>query len=242
METRWYGTIRYAEFFTVDMSPCSVETTKDTYDFVKSKRGVLFSSGGGDSPHLTPGWKFWATPDREVTTWDPELQQTRPLTKEEDGTYRMAELPFDPLEDAMEAEGGLGYCTICDDWMDRDDTCSHLFWGELGLTGPGYSEDVKPGSECKDSFLALVKVCRIAEDLERGLVPFRLRLDFTASMLGVESARLYVGDELIKDLMSHLDHYEGGDVSLSDGASWLRSLDEKTLEANTMTLEWLKEG
>jgi hypothetical protein len=243
METKWYGTIRYAEFFTEDMTPFSVQTTKDTYDFVESKSaGRLFSGGGGDLPHLTPGWKFWAAPDREVTTWDNKLQQTRPLTEEENSTYRMAELPFDPFENTMEAEGGIGCCTICDDWMDRDDTCQHLFWGSTGMTGPGYSEEVEPGSDCKGSFLALVKECSIAAALKLGLVPFKLRLCFTASILGVEGARLYVGDELIKDLMNHLDPYDEGEVSLSDGASWLRSLDENTVKANAMTLKWLEES
>ncbi|MFI5296648.1 MAG: hypothetical protein ACHREM_01005 [Polyangiales bacterium] len=248
--TRDHGDIVFASF--VDGAPHSVVTTKGTYDFESTARGLMFHNAGGGlrlggsiclAKWVEPkGKSFWAADGVKLTIWvggaKGRERGATPGQMHRAGK-RLRNMPSDPFRCADEAESGFSYCTICDQTFDESNLCKHLFWADYRVTGPGDAEAGRNGAgdDCKESFQALVRRCRIARTLRRGLDPFTIKLDVYGPMIGSASAILTVGGRRLFDLNDRLrdeDEFEAG-------ANWLWSLDEKTVDANAKTIRWLDE-
>ena len=242
--------------------PHSIVTSAETYDADWSRRhGALLvhysGSGhwiGDDRPYMVSGYcdpskvccRIWAAPFvtfarykkgpglKHVPVGDKALRKL--------GYERIAEPLGDPFKDCWKAEGHIVHCSICDDYMDEDSSCHHVFTAECGETdGPGsYSDD----HGAKESFLRLCAVTGITRGLRRGLVPFRLSDSQRHAVggLGPSFVDIYSAGKHLGDIARRCEGRQHIDTDeLRDGISWLFSLDKKTTKANALTKQWLDE-
>lgn len=140
-------------------------------------------------------------------------------------------------------DGRYTYCDICNEEQHEDDTCRHVFkdcncmWQGSGALR-GEEEGVKA------SFTLLVgKMPKgFAEALTAAIAKGKFYSFLVAPLIGsgghltLNGLPLGYGEAMIK-----LGESDDAD-EMGDGYKWLASLyQEKTPEANTLTLEWLKE-
>ena len=237
--------------------PHSIVTTEATWDADWSQRHeqlLVHNSGSGhwigrNDPHDVSGYsrvsppvcRIWAasfvTFSRYVSRGKSASVSDAGLLKL--GYQRIAEPLGDPFDDARECNRTV-YCSICDDRMDDDDHCGHVFSAEHDDDGPG-SENGPYGST-KESFLRMVRATGIARGLRRGLVPFKLGDSQMHALggLGPSFVHVYSRGKDLGDIARRLDgrQYLNTD-GLRDGISWLFSLDKKTKAANATTKQWL---
>lgn len=254
--TDGHGDVLYVEF--IDGKPHSVVTTESTYDFNWCERDqdlLYYDSGGGGYPGYSqdvPHWcdpegkSFWAADCVELRIkreWDHDArkyQVDENATPELLAKYQLVRLEAidDPFEDAIETEGGIRYCSVCDDHFPDDSTCNHVWWGDGGWTGPGSDDGI---GEMKEMFLRFCAIAGITRRLRKGLVPFGLQTSSRHALggLGPSFVNLYVNDKHLGDIGEKFNQY---DSSLSDAAALLFSLDEKTTEANELVKQWLDEA
>lgn len=236
-----------------DDKPCSVITTESEYDFAWCNRDneLLFhDAGGGLHPGATidvnPHHTFWAADCvdvRIVGDWDHDTDVYRvnvAATPDECARHNVTRVATlsDPFDDATEAYYGIEYCSICQDSFDRDSMCSHLFDGSNGIAGPGSDEGIK---HLKPSFLRFCAIASITRRLRHGLVPFAIDIRSMHALGGLGSSivNMRIDGTLIGDIA---EKFRGCDDELSDAASLLFALDEKTTDANALVKQWLDDA
>lgn len=252
-----HGDILYVDF--IDGKPCSVLTTESGYDFDWCKRDkelLYHASGGGIRPgkeHTITQWcdnkgkSFWAADCLRLrirTDWDHDAKSYRvdeeatPEALAKHGLKRRARIK-NPFRNANEAYYGIDYCSVCDDHFDRDSTCHHIWDGPNGQTGPGGDDGI---AGLKDCFLRFCAIAGITRRLRKGLVPFAIRTSQLHAVggLGPSFVDLYVCGKDLGDIARKFDRHDVD--GLSDAASLLFSLDEKTTSANALVRQWLDEA
>lgn len=253
ISTKTHGEILYVDF--IDGKPHSVLTTTSSFDFDWCKRDeelLFYDSGSGIRPDATQeianwcsneGKSFWAADSLRLRIrkdWNHDTraydidEEATPEALARHGLVRLASID-DPFEDATEAYYGIDYCSICEDHFDHDNKCDHIWSGVCGeMVGPGSDDGIDHMKEC---FLRFCAITGITRRLRSGLVPFDIRIRISGSLLGPSSFDLYVGKKHIGDIARRL-HAEDDD--LSDAASLLYSLDDRTVNANALIKAWLE--
>lgn len=156
MDTKEYETIDYVEYHgpNRDQPCCLITDGYRFWDFEECKLNgntYYHESGGGridrvDLPQFIrppdPPIPVYIRPGLRVECADsPGLsREARPEDFARLGLVRIDAPLGDPFENAV--EGKTVYCRHCDDWLpdDRDDICSHVWYGPEGLDGPGCDE------------------------------------------------------------------------------------------------------
>lgn len=94
---------------------------EDTYDFDYCKRygkAVYQGVGTCDARPILAEFDYWASPNVKIIE-SPGAHRIRKLPK----GYRRLSL----FSDAIACEGGWSWCRECDDIVDHDELCDHVF-------------------------------------------------------------------------------------------------------------------
>lgn len=142
-----------------------------------------------------------------------------------------------------DCDGQFVHCNICDEEQHEDDTCRHVFQDRI-FTWQGSGAMSGDDSGVKESFLLLVKKMPqgFAEALAPAIAQEKFYSFLSAPLIGSGGhMELHGLPRGFGEAMVELGSGDDADA-MGDGYKWLASLyQEKTPEANTLTLEWLKE-
>lgn len=232
------------------------------YDFNWSERdGRLYwhnSGMGGDKRTHALGqlinWRaeIWIAPDIELTKHVEragELIEEKATSEEiERLGYTVLDAPrkieqdgecsVDPFEFA-DGDTETIWCAICQDNLPEESACDHLFWSKSNdqWIGPGCAyEDCIPA--IRESVFAVLDKSKLSDVIERAITENKFNLKWSGTTFGYDDVYFYFdgkryGDEFTDDLT------EDEEDSMSDGMQWLSALDDKTIDAKKLTLEWI---
>lgn len=156
------------------------------------------------------------------------------------------------------------YCSVCDEWTSREsDGCRHVEWvDEIGYCGCGFTEIA--AADHKDSFFLLLdRFAPLEEtytDRPKPLIPTMKRLiranNFWTCWYGpLIGAPPALNLKYKKDFGTHASVLTLCEIqattqkswgheaieSMQLGMAWLCSLDAKSIAANKLTVEWIRE-
>ena len=158
------------------------------------------------------------------------------------------------------------YCSVCREWFGQYSECRHLNWvDEVGMCGCGSYTDAE---DHRDDFMALLSLLEPLEivtrawcdETEKYLEPTRQPLlpemrrriaanDFWTQWHGRYELHLCYGESSFNSIYAISNQQftawdDGLDGELRDeslGLAWLCSLDDKSLAANQLTVQWIDE-